>query len=471
MVRHLMRIMLTVSFTILFINNVSAVSKDSIRYAVRVIKGLETLDKDKESAVRILQQAAYKDSNAYAMNCLGVVYMKGISVKQDSSEAIKCFEAAGDLGYSMSYHNLGMMYKYAKGGVRQDFTKAFKYFQKGADAGNIMACYDMGYMLFKGLGCKQNYQKAVELFDIGVAKDHTPCLYMLGICYRNGYGVVQDTARASYLLNRAAMLNYGPAMEELNRDMPENSWNELGVTVGDALEIPAAMPQITPMEVDANSLSGSYYGCLVVYDWSGNHIIKEKPLMVELNVKNKKINGTWCEGKDTVAFQAKLSDNGKLLFNKGAIKTSARYSKSGSELFRFKNADVCLENNSLLGSIRFYSVSHKEPERPMYICLHKKNTNVADSLGNGNVKLRAYPNPFSGQITIGFDLPENVSSARVGLYSQTGMNLYLAELGMLETGKHSFNLQPQVPDGLYVIRVTAGKYSYQTIVIKKTGII
>lgn len=199
---------------------------EDIKHAVRILKNIDT-DQSKDWAISLLRKAADNDTLAYAMNTLGLAYMAGAGVEQDSAQAVAWLEKAGAHGYSEAYHNLGMMYKDG-GGVAQNFAKAYDAFRRGAENGSVVCKYDEGFMLYKGLGCGQDYIRAARLFDDAISKiEHTPSMYMLGLCYRNGYGVPRDSARAGQLLDRAAMLSFGPAMEELRRSRPENYLGEM----------------------------------------------------------------------------------------------------------------------------------------------------------------------------------------------------------------------------------------------------
>jgi len=258
-------------------NTYAAETIEDIRLAANILKGIDD-SKDKTWAIGVIRNAAENDSNAYAMNVLGIACLHGIEMDENRESAIKWLEKAGQKGYKNAYHNLGMMFK---DGVPQDFEKACYYFKLGVEAGAYMCYYDLGYMFYKGLGCEQDYTRAAELFGLGVNKDHSPCLYMLGLCYRNGYGVDQDLAKAQFFLNRAAGLSYSRAIEEMKREQPENNWTPLDLDV-DGVEIPASMPDIEPFITDCDGIEGNYRGVLVTYDWSGENVIDEKPLSIYL---------------------------------------------------------------------------------------------------------------------------------------------------------------------------------------------
>lgn len=462
-IRTAVIIMLLLSVSPVF----STEKNENVKQAVNVLKGLDN-SQTKIWAINVLRQAAETDSSAYAMNALGIAYMKGMGLEQDDSLAALWFERAGQNGYIDAFHNLGSFYKNRP---QQDFVRAALSFQKGAEAGSIMSLYDYGFMLYKGLGCNQDYAQAVSLFRRGADYDHSPCLYMLGLCYRNGYGVEQDTDKALYYLKRAAMLSYRFAMEELNREKPENSWEHIYTDDDQITEIPATMPDIQPLITDNSALTGNYRGVLITYDWSGQNIINERPLTLIINAEGKELTGLWHEDNDTVCVKASLSDDGHLLFNKSSIKHHERYVEEGPVRYKFESADICANGNLITGRMRLYSMKEREPERPMYISLYKDNLqeDADNAVTQEKSRIYANPNPFSDHVTIHFELTEDARQAQAHIYSQSGMNVQSFALGSLKAGKQSISLSPAIRDGVYVLSVSAGVQQFRTIIVKKRG--
>ncbi len=264
---HVLVLMLAISHQIS-----TQINYDDMRLAVDVLKGKETTH-DKTWAVNVLEESLETKRDAFALNVLSIAYLHGLGVKPDTAKAVAYMEESGANGFRMAYHNLGMYYKYLDPS-KQDFVKAYESFRKGANAGSPICCYDAGFMLYKGLGCQQNYKDAFELFRKASETDHVPSLYMLGLCYRNGYGVERDEDAARFLLDRASSYGYRHAMDELNREKPENDPRKHFVNIDETMEIPATMPDIEPYIPDnKGALAGKYQGVLVTYDWSGLNVI------------------------------------------------------------------------------------------------------------------------------------------------------------------------------------------------------
>ena len=345
----------------------SRVWKSRIERAERVLKGIDE-DKSKEWAVKVLEAAVANDSSAKAMNSLGLVYMSGNGVEADSTIGISWFEKAGQHGYVHAYYNLGYIYRFAEYGVKQDFKKAYDYFSQGALKGSLECMYIKGMMLYKGAGCNQNYTEAFKCFKKASEKRHRPSLYMLGLCYRNGYGVEKDSDLATEYLYRSAMLGYRDAREELERPNPENC---LGDFHADG-NIPDEMPQVSTSVNDTSLIAGCYHGYLATYDWSGKHLIGEKPMSMTVQKHGPAVTGQMVLGTDTVPFRANLTEDQRIDFTSGSLKMDERYTTSGAVKYRLINILYDVWNEKIRGRLNLYSLSQKEPERPMFFELMRE---------------------------------------------------------------------------------------------------
>lgn len=444
-------------------------SSNEAGHAIRVLKGLDT-DQSKEWAVGVLKSVAEKDTAAYAMNAVGLAYMAGAGVEKDSLLALQWFERAGQHGYSSAYHNMGMMYKYAKCGIRQNFFKAFEAYAKGAELGSIPCKYDAGFMLYKGLGCRQNYEKAVELFREGAEKGHSPSLYMLGLCFRNGYGVEQDTAQASYYLNRSASLSYSPAMEELMRPYPENYLHEEFVSDASMYDKPESMPVI---DSDADEISlpnGTYQGFLVMYDWSGKYILGEKTVSMTIRQGyDNSLAGDLVLADDTIPYRAKLTKDGVLSFSSGKVKLNERYTVGQKVNYKINKAQLGMWDNKICGKLSLYSLKEKEPERPMYIELqHADDCLAANGEDDRYSRISVSPSPFTYSFDATFELAE-ASNVQVRMFDKMGTMAYCQDLGHMDAGKHTVSVAPNIKDGYYVLNIKAGNQVLRTIIIKNGG--
>lgn len=400
------------------------------------------------------------------MNAIGIAYLHGIGAEADTTKALAYLDMAGENGFYLAYHNLGMFHKYASDG-KQDFSKAYEAFEKGASKGDHNCQYNKGFMLYKGLGCTQDYVAARDEFMNAANRDHAPSLFMLGLIHRNGYGVEVDTVTANFYLNQAAKFGYADAIEELLKGEPENKFGANLIELSEEMAVPDEMPSIEPyVPNNKNSITGEYHGMLVTYDWSGKYVISEKPLNADFVVRNDSVSGSWVLGNDTVGIKAHLSDDAEMRFENVEFCTYNRYSSTYTSQYRFDTADICCADNLITGSLRLYSLTEQEPERPMYLCIQKDD--VAEAQGeNGNTRIYAYPNPFVDHFTLNFELDEEVPDTRVCIYTQGGLSRLNYRIGALPAGRHTFNVSaPQLDKGTYVVHVYAGSHDYETLIFK-----
>lgn len=420
---------------------------------------------NRSEALRIFKQYAAK-GDPRAMNGLGLMYLRGHEMAADSAKAIEWLTKAGKAGYVRAWQNLGLMYFYAHCGVKQDFEKAFHYFNTGVEAGGIGALYDAGYMLYKGLGCRQDYKKAVEYFIKGAGKEHAPCMYMLGLCYRNGYGVDMDEAEANFWLTEAVKQGYVLASEELEAEKPENSLEGTKILTQNAINVPATFARTRAVQKNAD-LSGIYQGILVTYDWSGQHIISETPLQLSLQSDSNQVQGEWMTDTDTVWVNATFKD-GILHFENTQMHTKDHYLPEEPILYQFTEAEIQAVGSSLTGNIRMYSPQLMEPQRPMYLSLHKVGTKGIEEQEESQRNIKAYPNPFSDKINLAFTLTEN-ADVKVAIYDYSGRNVHMTDMGTLQAGEQRFSLTPNLEPGVYIVKVFAGKQTFQVIIVKEGG--
>ena len=439
---------------------------DEVMHAVGVLKGIYQ-DYTKEKAVSILLNAAENDTVAYAMNALGLAYMEGIGTEQNAEKAISWLKKAGENGYCDAYHNLGVIYKLGKCGEKQNFTAAYNAFIKGAEAGSDACRYGAGFMLYKGLGCAQDYGKAMELFQTASDNGNVYATYMLGLCYRNGYGTAQDEEQGMELLNQAATLGYSAAIEEMSRKNPENYLSGIIVSDSAFTDIPASMPEIKADVNDTTLLRGKYSGCVVMYDWSGRHVLGEKPVCMSVSRTGEEISGYLLLGTDSVPFKADITAEGSLKFKKSYVSLKERYTFNGKVQYRLDSADLDIWNDRIRGRLSLYSLSQREPERPMYMELYRGaygKTDNDNACADGYIAIA--PNPFDSQFDAIFELREN-ATATARVFDKFGVLIWQQSLGTFEAGKHKVTLSPDIRPGYHVLNISAGKQVLRTIIVKK----
>jgi hypothetical protein len=86
---------------------------------------------------------------------------------------------AAEQGDAEAQHRLGMLY--AKGiGVRQDYAEAARWYRKAADQGHTQAQYELGRLYAQGLGVPRNYTDAAKWCRLAAEQGHAPAQHFLG---------------------------------------------------------------------------------------------------------------------------------------------------------------------------------------------------------------------------------------------------------------------------------------------------
>lgn len=440
---------------------------DYLQSAVRMLKSPDS-DDDRKSSLDLIRKAADRE-DPYAMNALGMAYMKGLGVGKDSTASVLWLEKAGNAGFSIAWDNLGRMYKNKECGVRQDFAKACEYFRKGKGEESVPCIYSLGFMHYKGLGCKQDYGLAAQLFKTAAENEYTPAEYFYGLCLRNGYGVEQNADEASLWLNRAANKGYRDAIEELDRTEPENCYMESKDIDSILYDIPQTMPEITECYQDTAMMVGSYDGILVMYDWSGKYILGEKPVSMTFNNRRDATYGNLIINNDTIIFEGGMAADGTLFFTQGKLKMHERYTGEFTPVkYSLEYIRLQRKQGNLAGRLSLYSEKLLEPERPMYIELMDKMGNQNQNGDNPSQgKIRINPNPFTSNFTADFTLARACNSAVVRIFSQSGVKVYEKNIGCLEAGESTVSITPNIPKGIFVLNICADNQILRTIIKKE----
>ena len=438
------------------------VTEKDVTEAIDILKG-KSISKTTEWAVKLLQSVDNKELKSTAQNALGIAYLKGLGIEQDSAMAIKCLEEAGKSGSANAYYNLGLIMKNAPR-EKQDFAKALRYFEEGAKSGALNCCYLAGYMYYKGLGCEQNYKRAVEYFKKDETGISLSCQYMLGLCYRNGFGVEVDNQKADEYLQKAAKGNYLYAIEETLRENAEILPST--VLSDNEAKTPESMPDIEPFIDKNTNLSGTYKGIIVTYDWSGRQIVKEDNLTVTFSKAGDTYNGIWMQGSDTLAVNASVGTDGVLRFADTRFYMNDRYFEDTKIESQFQDASLALVGPSLTGSLRLYSLTEKEPQRPMYLSLSKPMGD-SESEDPNYCYMAAYPISGTDKIEIRFQLPKDIKNTSVYLTDQSGLYVKSYNTGALSAGQQRFTISTKLKKGLYVVSMKADELHGQTTIMLK----
>lgn len=188
--------------------------------------GTPVLAEDWAGVPLTVVENAASQGNADAQFQLGVMYLDGNGVIQDSYQAADWFRKSAEQGDSRALkklrnaaeqedqraqYNLGMMYLNGKG-VAQDYSQAVVWFKKMVDLGNYTegvagvrkaaelgsarAQDTLGMMYGNGQGVTLDFVQAVQWFRKAAEQGDSNAQCHLGISYEKGFGVTQDYSQA-----------------------------------------------------------------------------------------------------------------------------------------------------------------------------------------------------------------------------------------------------------------------------------
>jgi hypothetical protein len=121
--------------------------------------------------------------NPIAQNNLGIMYLDGKGVPQNTSEAVRYLSLSAAAGSSLGQNNLGGLYRDGKG-VPRDYVRAAQWFSASAAQGNSAGMYNLGLMYEMGQGVKAEpfhaymwYALAAEMGNMPNAAAHRDALW------------------------------------------------------------------------------------------------------------------------------------------------------------------------------------------------------------------------------------------------------------------------------------------------------
>ena len=151
----------------------------------------------------IALKAAQKGSSEAQFN-LGLMYERGIGVKQDYAQAVDWYHKAVKQDHAGAQCNLGMMYE--KGlGVKEDYAQAVDWYRKAAEQSNAVAQFNLGWIYSNGKGVEANDVEAFNWYFKAAKNGYKSAQLELASAYQQGLGVKKDVLQATYWLLRSAV--------------------------------------------------------------------------------------------------------------------------------------------------------------------------------------------------------------------------------------------------------------------------
>ncbi|MBF0163923.1 MAG: sel1 repeat family protein [Magnetococcales bacterium] len=120
----------------------------------------------------------------------------------DPRRYLELVHALAEGGNVKAQHNLGAMY--LKGlGVERDPTQAIVWFARAAEGGDVFSLHNLGTLHLRGIGVAKDPERASGYFKRAALLGDARSAHCLGALYYEGLGVPRDPARAMIWLARA----------------------------------------------------------------------------------------------------------------------------------------------------------------------------------------------------------------------------------------------------------------------------
>lgn len=169
----------------------------------------------REKAIQYLNQAVAKGSSKAAWY-LYQAYSGFYPVFEVNEEQAKRYlHQAAQLGNAQAQTELGLIYLKGKK-VEQDTALGLKYLEQAASQHNGLALNALGEALEQGIGIEANLDQAIQCYRKAAAQVNADAYSHLGRLYTKGIGVERDIAIARQWLEKGSLLGHEPSIEQLN---------------------------------------------------------------------------------------------------------------------------------------------------------------------------------------------------------------------------------------------------------------
>ena len=212
------------------------------------LEGQVTLDKDPVKAADLFDRACH-GGLPEGCNELGVRYLAGEGVPEDSMRAADLYDKACQMGLVVSCMNLAAMYKTEALGPAAP-ANAIALYEPLCDGGHTAACGELGFLVLGGIGTAKNEERGAALIARGCDWKQGNLGYCrnLALLYSWGRGVDRDTHKAVEMLTRACDAKHA------------DSCSALSVWYAEGIDVPRNLERAAMLSKQACDL-GSEGGC------------------------------------------------------------------------------------------------------------------------------------------------------------------------------------------------------------------
>ncbi|WP_298546151.1 tetratricopeptide repeat protein [uncultured Aquimarina sp.] len=405
--------------------------------------------------------------------------------KESQKKGFELIKSAAEHDYLYATSLLGDLYKNGTG-VSLNFDEALFWYKKAVELGDEKAAFKIGYLYLKGLGSvQQDYFEAIKWFE---QSKYPMAKHWLAICYREGYGVQKNTEKAIDILKKNKINNSKTLLTQFQEEIISEQTNSNQIDADSFVQVYTENQQTnnissTNQHFYISDITNEYKGSLVVYDWSGKHIVQSVPIRLDLKYDAYDdtldykliINEETIKGEGLVYDTSASFENFNIQIDRKYLDQSSN-NKINLSIFSidFKKKSI-EELNIIVGTLEAHINNWNEPSAPIKIILHpfSDNPNLSDeallALGSqSNSFIKLYPNPFVNDLLIQYELKENatVSVAIQGVSNNIHKNITTSSIQSI--GKKLYTLDGrELPSGLYVVSVIVNGINHNKLIVKK----
>lgn len=156
-----------------------------------------------EGLISANRPQTWQDIKGTAQYNLGVMYLNGMGIAQDTTEGLSWLKKAAGNGNRDALLGLARIYLKGLYGVTPDKTEAFAWVIKLANRGDAQGQYNAGIMYYRGIGTPQDKNAAVNWFLKAANQGYVDAMVVLAEMYAHGDGVPLDEEKAKEWLKKA----------------------------------------------------------------------------------------------------------------------------------------------------------------------------------------------------------------------------------------------------------------------------
>jgi len=134
--------------------------------------------------------------DAHARFMLGLFYLEGRGIQQDSAQAGKWIKQAAMQNLPRAQFTMGLLYMQGYAGAAPNIEKATFWLARAANQGLPEAQYSMGLMLARGANGKKNEPEAIKWWHKAATQGYAKAQHNLAVIYLKGIATTVNRSKA-----------------------------------------------------------------------------------------------------------------------------------------------------------------------------------------------------------------------------------------------------------------------------------